>query len=112
MIGGQGERKTLRLVAQYAQACNLFPTPQLAHKLDVLKRHCEDLGRDYDEIEKTCMFTFDPGAEGENVGKTIGMLKNLHKLGIQTAIGRVVDVWKLKPIEVMGTRVIPAAAAF
>jgi len=41
MIGGMGEQKTLRLVAKYADACNLFPTPQVAHKLDVLKRHCE-----------------------------------------------------------------------
>ena len=53
LIGGGGERKTLRLVAQYAQACNLFPGPELEHKLDVLRGHCEALGRDYDEIEKT-----------------------------------------------------------
>ena len=50
MIGGGGERKTLRMVAQYAQACNLFPGPELEHKLDVLRGHCEDLGRDYDDI--------------------------------------------------------------
>jgi alkanesulfonate monooxygenase SsuD/methylene tetrahydromethanopterin reductase-like flavin-dependent oxidoreductase (luciferase family) len=47
MIGGGGERKTLRLVARYAQACNLFPGPDLAHKLDVLRSHCEAEGRDY-----------------------------------------------------------------
>jgi len=45
MIGGAGEKKTLRLVAQYAQACNLFPGPDLVHKLDVLRRHCDDVGR-------------------------------------------------------------------
>src|SRR5690348_16077737 len=45
-VGGSGERKTLRLVAQYADACNLFPGPDLQHKLDVLRRHCEDAGRD------------------------------------------------------------------
>src|SRR5262250_1495722 len=56
MIGGGGEKKTLRLVARYADACNLFPTPQMAHKLDVLKRHCEAEERDYDTIEKTCIF--------------------------------------------------------
>jgi F420-dependent oxidoreductase-like protein len=57
LIGGGGERKTLRLVAQYADACNLFPEgPEgVAHKLDVLRRHCDDVGRDYDEIEKTML---------------------------------------------------------
>ena len=45
MIGGTGERKTLRLVAKYADACNLFPGPDVAHKLDVLRRHCETEGR-------------------------------------------------------------------
>ncbi len=55
LIGGGGERKTLRLVAQYADACNIFPEGPdgVRHKLDVLRRHCDDVGRDYDEIEKT-----------------------------------------------------------
>jgi alkanesulfonate monooxygenase SsuD/methylene tetrahydromethanopterin reductase-like flavin-dependent oxidoreductase (luciferase family) len=55
LIGGGGERKTLRLVAQYGDACNLFGTsPQdVAHKLDVLRRHCDAVGRDYDQIRKT-----------------------------------------------------------
>ncbi|MCW2754628.1 MAG: luciferase family protein [Marmoricola sp.] len=55
MIGGSGERKTLRLVARYADACNLFgeSAEVLAHKLDVLRRHCDDVGRDYETIEKT-----------------------------------------------------------
>ncbi len=55
LIGGTGERKTLRLVAQYADACNVFRegVDGTGHKLDVLHRHCDDIGRDYDEIEKT-----------------------------------------------------------
>ena len=55
LIGGGGERKTLRLVAQYADACNLFRSDVegIRHKLDVLRRHCDDVGREYDEIEKT-----------------------------------------------------------
>jgi F420-dependent oxidoreductase-like protein len=55
LIGGGGERKTLRLVAQYGDACNLFATTpeEVGHKLDVLRRHCEDHGRDYDTIRKT-----------------------------------------------------------
>ena len=61
LIGGGGEKKTLRMVAQYAQACNLFDSPDLAHKLEVLRGHCDALGRDYDEIEKTVMGPVDPG---------------------------------------------------
>jgi F420-dependent oxidoreductase-like protein len=55
LVGGSGERKTLRLVAQYADACNLFgeSVDGVRHKLDVLRRHCDDVGRDYDSIDKT-----------------------------------------------------------
>jgi alkanesulfonate monooxygenase SsuD/methylene tetrahydromethanopterin reductase-like flavin-dependent oxidoreductase (luciferase family) len=55
LVGGTGERKTLRLVAQYADACNLFATghDDVRHKLEVLRRHCDDVGRPYDEIAKT-----------------------------------------------------------
>jgi F420-dependent oxidoreductase-like protein len=56
MIGGGGERKTLRLVAQYADSCNFFGPPDMvAHKIDVLRRHCDDLGRDPNEVEVTAM---------------------------------------------------------
>lgn len=57
LVGGSGERKTLRLVAQYADKCNLFAAgiDGTRHKLDVLRRHCDDLGRDYDTIEKTML---------------------------------------------------------
>ena len=112
MIGGMGERKTLRLVARYAQACNLFPTPELPRKLEVLRAHCEAEGRDYAEIQKTSMFNFDIGENGENVGKTIGRLRQLSKLGIQTAIGSVKDAWRISPIEIIGSKVIPAVADF
>jgi F420-dependent oxidoreductase-like protein len=57
LIGGSGERKTLRLVARFADACNIFGGPdEVAQKLDVLRRHCDDVGRDFDEIEVTAMF--------------------------------------------------------
>src|ERR1700683_2642533 len=57
LIGGSGERKTLRLVAQYADACNIFGGPdEVAHKIDVLRRHCDAIGRDPNEIEVTAMY--------------------------------------------------------
>lgn len=66
LIGGSGERKTLRLVAQYADACNLFaPDPEtVAHKLDVLARHCADVGRDPATVEKTIIGQWDPFDSG------------------------------------------------
>lgn len=68
MIGGNGERKTLRMVAQYADATNLFGADgaEIGHKLDVLRRHCDDLGRDYDSIQKTAMARIDPVAETDS----------------------------------------------
>ena len=67
MIGGSGERKTLRLVALHADACNIFLGPEAAHKLDVLRGHCEREGRDYDAIEKTTILAIEPTATKEGV---------------------------------------------
>jgi F420-dependent oxidoreductase-like protein len=110
LIGGGGEKKTLRLVAQYAQACNLFPGPELPHKLEVLREHCERLGRDYDEIEKTSVFTFDVGADGEKVDEMLDQLRGLHDLGIQVAHGRVEGVHELTPFQVLKDKVVPVVA--
>jgi len=112
LIGGSGERKTLRLVARYAQACNLFPGPDLPHKLDVLRRHCEAVGRDYDEIEKTIMGPLDPGPNGEKVGQLIGSMRQLADLGITHYHGSVPDAASIRPIEVLGQRVVPEVAGF
>jgi F420-dependent oxidoreductase-like protein len=110
MIGGSGERKTLRLVARYAQACNLFPSPDLRGKLDVLRAHCEAEGRDYEEIEKTVIFRFDVGARGERASEVVDQLGGLAELGIDMAIGGLAGVWDMTPLEIMGSDVIPAAA--
>ena len=104
LIGGGGERKTLRMVAQYANACNLFPSPELPHKLDVLRDHCQALARNYDEIEKTAMFGFDVGEGGEKVGQVIGGLRWLASMGIQTVIGSVPRIDRIKPLEIIGER--------
>jgi F420-dependent oxidoreductase-like protein len=110
MIGGGGEQKTLRFVARYAQACNLFPGPDLARKLDVLRAHCDAEGRDYDEIVKTCYFLFDVGENGEKAGQVIDQLGALAEMGFQAAIGAVARVWEVRPLEVIGGEVIPAVA--
>ncbi len=112
LIGGGGERKTLRLVARYAQACNLFAGPELEHKLDVLRGHCEAVGRDYDEIEKTVMLPLDPGPDGENVDALLDRLRELAALGVTHAHGRVADVHAIRPLELLGERVIPIADTF
>jgi alkanesulfonate monooxygenase len=112
LIGGGGEKKTLRLVAQYAQACNLFAGPELEHKLEVLRGHCEAVGRDYDEIEKTVMIPLDPGPGGENVDSLLEQLRSLAALGVSHAHGRIPQVSTITPLELLGERVIPVAAAF
>jgi F420-dependent oxidoreductase-like protein len=111
MIGGSGERKTLRLVARYAQACNLFPGPDLARKLDVLRAHCDAEGRDYDEITKTCYFIFDVGEKGEKSAQVVDQLGELAGMGFQVGIGAVANVWDVTPLEIIGSEVIPAVAS-
>jgi len=78
MIGGGGEKKTLRLVAQYADACNLSAMGDLpSHKLDVLRAHCDAVGRDYDEIEKTAMIAVNPESTGDSVATRVDELAGL-----------------------------------
>jgi F420-dependent oxidoreductase-like protein len=112
MIAGDGERKTLRLVARYADACSLRPGQEIPRKLDVLRRHCEEEGRDYDEIERTCAFGFDIGENGEKVEELIGSLRWLSGMGIETVIGVVPNVDRITPLETIGREVIPAVADF
>ena len=110
LIAGSGERRTLPLVARYATACNISPTPELPQKLDLLRRLCDEQGRDYATIEKTVPFGFDVGDDGAKVGELIDRLRWLAGLGVETVIGWVVGVDRIRPIEIMGREVIPAAA--
>ena len=110
LIAGSGERRTLPLVARYADACNLRPSPEIPRQLDLLRSLCEQEGRDYDAIEKTVPFGFDVGADGSKVGELIDRLRWLSGMGIQSVFGWVVGVDQIVPIEVMGREVIPAAA--
>jgi F420-dependent oxidoreductase-like protein len=112
MVGGGGEQKTLRFVAKYGQACNIFNTPELPHKLDVLKQHCENEGRNYDEITKTVYHRFDLGEQFEKTGATITELKRLSDLGVDAALGMVAGIPNPAVIAKFKDEVIPAAAAF
>ena len=112
MIAGDGERKTLRLVARYADACSLRPKPEIPKKLDVLRRHCEEEGRDYEKIEKTCAFAFDVGENGEKADELVERLRWLSGMGVETVIGVVPNVYRITPLEVIGREVIPAVADF
>jgi F420-dependent oxidoreductase-like protein len=82
MIGGGGEKKTLRLVAQYADACNIGASAAAGHKLEVLRQHCEDAGRDYGEIEKTTMIRIDPSTAKDDI---VRMAAEMKDLGFTTA---------------------------
>jgi alkanesulfonate monooxygenase SsuD/methylene tetrahydromethanopterin reductase-like flavin-dependent oxidoreductase (luciferase family) len=110
MIGGAGEKKTLKLVARYAQACNIFGTTDVAHKLEVLRAHCETEGRSYDEIEKGVILRFDVGEKGERAGELVEELEKYAALGVQAVSGTLARVSELTPLEVIGKEVIPAIA--
>lgn len=84
MIGGTGEKKTLRLVAQYADACNLLMVnspDEVSHKLDVLRRHCDDVGRDYEEIRKTMLSMSDALPAGD-VDRFVSEMAGYAAVGI------------------------------
>jgi F420-dependent oxidoreductase-like protein len=110
LIAGSGERRTLPLVARYADACNLPPTPDIPRQLNRLQRLCEQEGRDYAAIEKTVPFGFDVGEDGSNVDNLVNQLRWLAEMGIETVFGWVVGIERLTPLEIMGREVIPAAA--
>ena len=109
MIGGGGEKKTLRLVARYADACNVFAGRDEARKLDVLRQHCEAVGRDYDTIYKTVYYAFNTSHGAQRIIDDLGTLAGL---GFDAAIGGVVNVWDVSPVEFIGSEIIPVVADF
>ena len=113
LIGGQGETKTLRLVAQYADACNLFARTGpdvLRHKLDVLKGHCDAVGRPYEAIEKTALSTAMLVPGGQTPADIVADIKTLAGLGFQHVIFNMPAVETITPLEVFGREIIPAVA--
>jgi hypothetical protein len=86
LIGSSGEKNGLRLVAQYADACDLFAfdnNAAVTHKLDILKRHCDEVAPNYDEIERTVLAPFNAGVGGVTVADVIENCRILAGLGIQ-----------------------------
>ena len=117
LVGGSGEKKTLRLVARYADACNLYAPPfsgigEVTRKLDVLKRHCDDVGRPYNEIGRTALGMINIGDGGMSVSDVINMCRELADIGIQHFIFSMPNDHLIRPIEVIGREVIPAVAQF
>lgn len=110
LIAGGGEQRTLPLVARYADACNVPPSPELPRRLELLRELCAREGRDYDAIEKTVPFGFDVGPDGSKVGALLEQLRWLASMGAQTVLGWVVGVEDITPVEIMGREVIPAVA--
>ena len=110
LIGGSGEKKTLRMVAQYADACNLFAyggDDEMRHKLAVLRGHCDRLGRDYGEISKTIggvIYT------GQPAGEVIERCRHLASLGFDHVIFNVPADHEVKPVAALGKEIVPALA--
>ena len=116
LVGGGGERTTLRLVARYADACNVFGAPDmLRHKFEVLRDHCADVGRDYAAIEKTNLSSVSITPDGRQGSLTpsglVERLGNWAAAGSQHTIFSIRGVWDLSKIELIGRDVIPQVRA-
>jgi alkanesulfonate monooxygenase SsuD/methylene tetrahydromethanopterin reductase-like flavin-dependent oxidoreductase (luciferase family) len=112
LIGGTGPKKTLRMVAQYADACNIgeWVGPENVQKaLDTLKGHCEALGRDYDTIEKTSLGTVHLSGD-DTVDGVLDRIKDLSEMGFTHAIFNMPDVYEITPLETFAEEIIPVAA--
>jgi F420-dependent oxidoreductase-like protein len=102
LVGGAGERRTLRLVARFADACNLFDIPDggrtLRHKLDVLARHCEEVGRPFEAIEKTVSTRLNPD---ETAPAFAERCATLAELGLDHAVVITPGPWTEERVEVL-----------
>ena len=115
LIGGGGERKTLRLVAQYGDGCNLFArlgNDELRRKLDILRDHCASLGRDYNEIEKTTLNVMPITRDGRNNTLSPSAAIDIfaaqaEELGIDQAIFSMSNVNELEPFDVLTNQIVP-----
>jgi F420-dependent oxidoreductase-like protein len=108
MVGGGGEQKTLKLVAQYADACNVFGGPEAVHhKYEVLRAHCEAVGRPYDEIERSSLADVDYGRGRESVDQLVDWFGQLSDAGVQHVIISDNNLFTRDGIEALGARLLP-----
>jgi len=127
MIGGAGEKKTLRYVAKYGDACNLHlgahpklrgysersymnyrtRKERLRHKLDVLRMHCEREGRDYDEIDKSVLIPLEVSPGVLTPGEVVGMCRELSETGFNYVVFNMPNDHEIEPIQTIGEEVIP-----
>jgi len=113
MVGGTGPKKTLRMVAQYADACNIgdwVGKDNMQKALDTLKGHCEKLGRDYDTVEKTSLSTVHLSGDDMVVG-IVNRIKELSEMGFTHVIFSMPDVYKITPLETFAEEIIPEVTA-
>lgn len=109
LIGGGGEKKTLRFVAKYGDACNVFGfsgVGHVKHKFEVLRKHCEDLGRDYNEIEKTVLLSSN-FIGSPNPKKIIDRCQSFAEVGVDHIIYPIPKMDTIKPLETFGKKIIP-----
>ncbi len=112
MVGGTGPKKTLRMVAQYADACNIgewVGADNMQQALDALKGHCEALERDYNTVEKTSLSTVHLSGS-DTVASTLSRLQALSAMGFTHAIFNMPDVYEIAPLEAFGKEIIPVVA--
>jgi F420-dependent oxidoreductase-like protein len=112
MIGGGGERKTLRLVAKYADAANVFGGPEkIHHKWQVLRQHCEAVGRPYEDIERSTLQSVRLARDGSEGGETpdqvIERFGELGDAGAQHVLFSVRDAWRTDQLELLGSTLLP-----
>jgi F420-dependent oxidoreductase-like protein len=110
IIGGGGEQKTLRLVAKYADACNIFGGPdQLTHKFSVLRERCAEIGRPFGEIERTSLQSVDLARD--SMSQVLDRFETLAAVGVQHVIFSLANVADPHTIEVIGRDLLPRARA-
>ncbi len=113
MIGGSGEKKTLRMVAQYADACNFdggLGVDGITHKLNILRGHCADVGRDYAAIEKTVVTGANLVPGGRSASDIVEYCKSLREVGIDHVIFNMTNLHEFTPIDTFGDQIIPAVS--